>query len=787
MFKSIEENKKKIQGAYRKLKSYYYYNNNFLVMRKKIADFEWDEKKMDDTFNELSFALCHPIKSKDYINALISQIDFYVIPKKFESSQLKKDSIISNTISRDKKMKTVNFFINAPIELHILDTLFTLFLGKMNYDRDFISFDVYGNTLNNTSLYNNSEINYENRILFNRYFDRYSRWRNNAFESLDELYKLKKDSVLISLDIKSYFYSVSFCFDDLYIYFENDLLLDKIKNLTSIIEKMYGFYYEKIKVYRKDLTSKKKKKYPLPIGLFSSMVIGNLYLAKFDNSVKNIPNIVYYGRYVDDILIVVNRSIDNSETTISILNDIFVNNNILNKTTTFYDIVGYDGLQIQGDKVKLLYINHDESRAIIDIYNDTIKIIPSQMNPLPTDDIDLSKFDEAVYNVENFTKEKKIRDIGLMGIDTFKVGKYFSNLPRRYSQINYKIIKNEINDTIMQIKNFFTGSQCIEFYSNWLNYFYFLVITENKQAISRFCSDSRKAINNLKSTSLDTSTFSKVTSINRKVKEYLQTHLNICYYVAFCLNFSLFPKSTTSKITNLEKFIKSNMFNHNFVTFPLSNYLDYKNKVSFCKMMINEIGDYPKKIEESFKFIWSPRFIHYHELLLLLFYYKHNKKKDFFVGENGMNEVIEKLEKINHLDFNTFKIYNTSEDKYENYLIKKTELPYERNGNIPNVFVAIGSLNISLKKCIDACYSRESNITFEDKKIFFNILRDTYDFLKNKKDTMFLVLPELCFPIYWINDLINFSKATNIGIITGIQYIKGDNNRQINYSYLFDI
>ena len=52
---------------------------------------------------------------------------------------------------------------------------------------------------------------------------------------------------------------------------------------------------------------------------------------------------------------------------------------------------------------------------------------------------------------------------------------------------------------------------------------------------------------------------------------------------------------------------------------------------------------------------------------------------------------------------------------------------------------------------------------------------------KRKQETMFLVLPEVCFPVYWINDLIRFAKYSKIGIITGLQYLKDNGKRQINY------
>ena len=42
MFKDKAQNIRMLKGAYRKLKSYYYYNKNFILMRKKIANFEFD-------------------------------------------------------------------------------------------------------------------------------------------------------------------------------------------------------------------------------------------------------------------------------------------------------------------------------------------------------------------------------------------------------------------------------------------------------------------------------------------------------------------------------------------------------------------------------------------------------------------------------------------------------------------------------------------------------------------------------------------------------------------------
>jgi hypothetical protein len=47
-----------------------------------------------------------------------------------------------------------------------------------------------------------------------------------------------------------------------------------------------------------------KKGYGLPIGNLTSQLFGNVYLNKLDHFIKNELRIKYYGRYVDDILIV---------------------------------------------------------------------------------------------------------------------------------------------------------------------------------------------------------------------------------------------------------------------------------------------------------------------------------------------------------------------------------------------------------------------------------------------------------------------------------------------------
>ncbi len=153
--------------------------------------------------------------------------------------------------------------------------------------------------------------------------------------------------------------------------------------------------------------------------------------------------------------------------------------------------------------------------------------------------------------------------------------------------------------------------------------------------------------------------------MNLSKKEYLLMHLEVCLYVALCLNFSLNQRHFPSILDRTQKYKNANMFDHSFVTFPLANYLDYEDGISFCKMSLDDIGEYPEKIEESFKFIWSPRFIHYDELLLLLFYHYHARNKNSKNYKYEQDGLVNKFAAINHIKHIPFKIESEETTKIE--------------------------------------------------------------------------------------------------------------------------
>lgn len=778
-----------IEGSYRKLKSYYYYNKNYIIMRERFATFEADRNAMSNSFNNLCALLTQPSDKEAicYFHNLIAKIEFCVLPKKFENEAIKEEYVTTNAIPKDKKLRTVNFFTDFPIELFILDTLWTLLLGKVSDEKRLLTNDVYGNTLANHILYRNkadnivNSINFASTRMFDIYFYNYCKWRNNAFATLESNYASKKNSILLSLDIQSYYYNIRFNFNLHEILGEHPLI-EQINNLTALMHKVYKKYFDIVKPYRHDFKRFGEAEYPLPIGLFSSMLIANLYLTKLDKKIGTLPNCSYYGRYVDDLLFCFITDNKSELSLTEIIQDILVKNNIIiENTNNNYSIADFPNLLIQKEKVKALYINANESRALIDIYNEKVKIIPSQMSIMPDYDWQLDDFNDSAYTIENFSREFKIRDIGNVNIDAFKVSRYFSTLAYKQSNINSfdKGSSDAIFQQIEKISDFFVGSQSLEYYSNWMNYAYFLVLSRKYQELKQFYNNMKKNIERIKGQTLSRDIFRKSVSLCKKTRESLNRHLEISIATALALDITATEKAPYKSINILaKKLMDANMFNHAFVSLPIANYLDYDNNVSYTRIDVKDYGRIPKGFEKAFKVKWSPRFIHFEELLLSLFLHNHNHKKSMDAELFSNEKLIDIYFQINHIKNQNRFFIDISTDKIGEYKLQNIVIP----NNISRqdfVTIAVGNIKLKESECTATLKNRWVSLSRYKKRALRDLLNETY--IDSKKRVDLLVLPELYIPIYWLKEIVDFSKRSQIAIVTGLQYIPDNNNQVKNY------
>lgn len=348
--------------AYRKYKQHVYYDQLNLVLRKRVAEFESSDiscdKKLDNLkkiVKELSEDRLSK-KNQTQLNEWIDSIDYHLLPKEIikhksdpESSDLlspEKDvsnnpenniRIYSNNISSDVySVKGINYFINAPIELQILCTIWVIKAGWIVEEN--LTDSCYSNRLNKKVLRRNDQSSH----LYNIYYKEYTQWRDTGISKAIDLHKNENmDVAIVSMDLKQCFYNVNIDFGKLKEFLESRMSeefpeveqlenIELISHLTDIIERIHKTYYNKIKPFL-DITHSEinyDKTYPLPIGLISSVILCNWRLNQFDENVRNKLNPAYYGRYVDDLLFVIANPViegdfDNREFLITFLKQYF--------------------------------------------------------------------------------------------------------------------------------------------------------------------------------------------------------------------------------------------------------------------------------------------------------------------------------------------------------------------------------------------------------------------------------------------------------------------------------
>ena len=261
-----------IKEAYQKLKTHVYYDNYNLNLRVKLAEFE-SRGLFEDVFSELIQNI-----NNNHIDSYLSSINRYILPKKIARDKKTecKNNIVRNDecgLSYEIKIgdEDYNFYIDAPIELHLLDTLWIMKEGCFLID-DNIKKDCYGNTL----VYESRDSNNikKGAYLFERYFDKYQRWRDKGIKIAREQTKHNNDVLLVCLDIQRFYPTSQINFTK---------IIEKLESrnintdLTRLLQKIYTKYQSFF-----DKEKKSKLKLYLPASNIKEISLDNLKIKYLD-------------------------------------------------------------------------------------------------------------------------------------------------------------------------------------------------------------------------------------------------------------------------------------------------------------------------------------------------------------------------------------------------------------------------------------------------------------------------------------------------------------------------
>lgn len=770
-----------IELAYRKLKSYIYHDNFSLPIRIDLAKYE--SSGIQDQLNKLHVELNKP----DFYSVLdddIRKIDYRLFPKQFynqeEESARKSGYYYSNkTLKNEYHIEKTTPFIDCTINIHIFTVLWLMRIGA-ELDAKLID-NCYGNR-----LVRNEEGKFEiNRIkLFYPYYKRYNSWRDEAIKKAKEIHKLEHDVSILNLDVKDYYHSVNFDLGTI----ENTFNNADPKNswMNGVLKRIHKKYYRLLKrdhVLEKD----NFKKEFLPIGLISSQVLANYYLKEFDDVLLNKLKPIYYGRYVDDILIVFCNPQNSKQNIVNFIEEnlctesLWSNSNCNLKKVSEEDfeiLIGKDKLFFQVKKVKLYEFSPKESINLLQEFENEIKKNSSEFRFQPDDEEIFSSFESSSFRITYSDTVNKLRSIEAFNSNKLGASTHLTKLIKLSMLIN-KYPKDLLESTNSILRAYFQGQRGLEMSQLWEKLYTFYIVNDAEAELIDCAREQLEAILNIK--------FVRNNEENKILSEKLQNSLyQILAYsltMASSLNRSFFSEKIISELREKQftkfsaqvlkyltlKFINeygkyvitSNLLRHYYINFPLLNYCKQKDNFSFVS---KKLPTYTSFKLDKIRIKYSPRFIHYHELAIFYQLRIWRKKLEIFSKLYNENECEYLLKK--YLELNKLRSTKRYQRSFPNL---KLDVPIK----IISVFsstikdkLKFGIVNDKIDPT-NSINSIKNNSNLSLKR-FLDLNRILNETIRTKCNI--LVFPEISIPFQWIPKLCQFSKENNIVVICGVEH-----------------
>lgn len=745
-----------LKQAYKKLKSHLYTDKTLLKEKIELGRFETN-------LSENLEALLEAINSKN-ISKWIKEISFTLVPKKIKDEM--QASRYSNKTKQDKyNVESYNIFISAPIEIHLISTLWTMVIGK-DLDSQLIE-NVKGNRLHRDK---NQEFKNDSYKLFRPYYEGYQSFRDEAIDMATTLHGKKLDVTVLNIDIQEFYYNIGFDFSDL-------KEVTDVHSLNQLMQEIHSAFHAKVKTLKPKLKTQYKQDNFLPIGLVSSSVIANYVLVKLDKDIVENLKPEYYSRYVDDMLFVFSNA-NMDITTEAIVSDLFSNKlkdtSIKNEKIEIIILTNNLAFKLQNEKVKLFQFYKDDSISLLEKFKQKIDENSSFFNFMPDDEKLFKTLESSSYSIFYNNSENKLSSLIGTAKDTLKISRNLTGVLATISSAKFDEAHLKIYNE--QIQHVFSGHNIFELRLHWEKIFTYLYISGNDNLFVQMLEDFYEAINQIENI--------------KKSKLVQDTHAYLLYSILFAVSSN--PKHFTEVLiqkikdvniefeqmintTDIELVRASNMFSNHLMTYPLLNYTATDDEGPFVNMdTIDSVNYLTKKIQtENLKFVVndakfenSPRFIHYHEVILFNHYLFLNSQlegqKEFYNTDEG--EVFQKYNHFNnfaHAENNSFPAKDKEEKNL--YIINRNN-----DENKEKLKIGIVSIKISLKD-IESTYVTAPNLSYERLQGIFDILNKSIE-KKNKVDL--LVFPEVSIPYAWVHLMARFAKKNDIGIIFGVEHIK---------------
>lgn len=414
--------------AFRKAKADLYYSSN-----PRIADLYNYEINLDKNLSNLQKAL-HD-RQLNWFESDVFLGSYSVSPNKVDdsSSETQSGNELINFSSRsDNSSKggthaVFRLMEKCSIDFHVLSALWIMLVGTV-LDLE-LDDNIYANRLRRTSSKQFNEMSIGS---FSPYYFGYREWQDRGFAEIEKMLASDIEAVAIMTDIEGYFHNLNPRF------LENCGIPSKLKKhqekfpfdqATSVFDPIFVHNAFKNALYKWEervSAALGVESVGLPVGLSASGLIANLALIEFDKYVRDEVKPRYYGRYVDDIFMVLKHD-DNFSSSAKIwswLSDripilsVLVEESNSARPHPLLEVYGTD-LKLSQSKTKITKLGGSKGKQVLSSLKEAIRKNSSEWNFLPEiseDPEDVSNqiamtIDEQGSHVETLSKAKSLSTI----------------------------------------------------------------------------------------------------------------------------------------------------------------------------------------------------------------------------------------------------------------------------------------------------------------------------------------------------------------------------------------
>lgn len=730
--------------AFRKLLTATYFDKTDMVMRHNVATLA---KKLssDEEEKRIFNKLLNVAEGKNYelLDKWLADMSLSFYPKKITSNEEITDKhVITNIPPHHMKVERLMVKANIPVELCILDVAWLLLYG-FQVDSKLYNHS-YGNRMD--LIPNDSGVRLGN-ALFKKYQNQYKGWWENGIKAANQHLKEKEDVTIINFDISNCYHSIDFNFDEFFVYYDQNWPDEYIRDnaLTQTIVKVYQRYWEITQNTDVDVfKGNNEGKHPLPLTLMSAHVLANWYLSPLDDFITRQYKPYYYGRYVDDCMVVVKTKSTEGTLVDSFLKELPGLIAINGSKAIFAFAEGNQRLgsfEVQQDKLYIYRFNCMLPLSSLEEFVQGQMERSSEFRFL-TDDADTGNVNLEFVTLVNTldAEEEPGRRFNILEENKYKLAVYLAKLSSRLSKYGERY---EHFEEVEKVFRYFTEGYLIKHYQLWERLMTVFVLAGRQDYVVEFVKNAKHQIETL---------IPVAGLFGDNAEAGTQQLMN-------CLFFHLEQSRNLALSLHREALVVDSLYLDTFMVrmhynlLPLQEfYKDFATKGVKLTM-----DDFALR-EELFKYQWMPYYVKYYAIVNAL-----------SIGEVYQPDIYQRafaiyctLNHVGHpLDWMAF-CRPPQEDNVTEFNVDLAWAPlYEDNRT-----VSVVELDIQNEDAIDVIDKFGIVDTYK-VAVFDNILDQITKIYK----TDIFILPELSLPIYELMSYCLYAAKHERAFVSGMEFV----------------